>query len=112
MKVHLLLTLIAVISLFTVSSVGSSYAENSVNVEEEKMIALIGTGIDPDDDDLTYFWEQTSGELVDLSANDVAEPHFLAPSVNNGQTKILSFTLTVSDPFGGTTQESIQIIVE
>ncbi len=111
MKVHLLFTLIAVISLFTVSSVGSSYAENSVNVEEEKMIALIGTGIDPDDDDLTYFWEQTSGELVDLSANDVAEPHFLAPSVNNGQTKILSFTLTVSDPFGGTTQESIQIIV-
>jgi hypothetical protein len=110
-KVHLLLTLIAVISLFTVSSVGSSYAENSVNVEEEKMIALIGTGIDPDDDDLTYFWEQTSGELVDLSANDVAEPHFLAPSVNNGQTKILSFTLIVSDPFGGTTQESIQIIV-
>jgi hypothetical protein len=110
-KVHLLFTLIAVISLFTVSSVGSSYAENSVNVEEEKMIALIGIGIDPDDDDLTYFWEQTSGELVDLSANDVAEPQFLAPSVNNGQTKILSFTLTVSDPFGGTTQESIQIIV-
>jgi hypothetical protein len=110
-KVHLLFTLIAVISLFTVSSVGSSYAENSVNVEEERMIALIGIGIDPDDDDLTYFWEQTSGELVDLSAHDVAEPHFLAPSVNNGQTKILSFTLTVSDPFGGITQESIQIIV-
>ena len=111
MKIHLLFTLIAVISLFIISSVGSSYAENSVNVEEEKMIALIGTGIDPDDDNLVYFWEQTSEESVDLSANDVAKPHFLALSVNNGQTKILSFTLTVSDPFGGTTQESIQIIV-
>ena len=50
MKIHLLFTLITVISLFIISSVGSSYAENSVNVEEEKMIALIGTDIDPDDD--------------------------------------------------------------
>ena len=109
MKVQIL-TLFAIISLLTVTSVGSSYAE-TVNVEEEKMIALIGTGFDADNDELTYFWEQTAGELVELSANDVMEPEFLAPSVNNGQTKTLEFMLTVSDPFGGSSQESVQIIV-
>ena len=105
------LTLFAIISLITAGSVGSSFAEISVNVDEEHMIALIGTGIDPDNDTLTFFWKQTSGETVDLSANNVAEPQFLAPSVANGQTKVLGFSLTVSDPYGGTTQESIQVIV-
>ena len=111
MKIPILLTLFTVISLLTISSVGSVYAQDNVNVEEEKMIALVGTGVDPDNDDLTYLWEQTSGELVELSANNILEPHFLAPSVDNGQTKTLSFMLTVSDPFGGSSQESVNVIV-
>ena len=71
--------LFGIISLLTVSSIDSSYAESSVNVDEEQMIALIGTGVDPDNDTLTYFWEQTGGEIVELSANDITEPQFLAP---------------------------------
>jgi len=110
-KIPILLTLFTIISILTISSVGSVYAQDDVNVEEEKMIALVGTGVDPDNDDLTYLWEQTSGELVELSANNIPEPHFLAPSVDNGQTKTLSFTLTVSDPFGGSSQESVNVIV-
>ncbi|WP_316506826.1 PKD domain-containing protein [Nitrosopumilus sp.] len=112
MKAQLVLTLFAVVSLLTISSVGYSFAEETVNVEEEKMIILIGSeSFDPDNDDITFLWEQTSGEPVTLTANDVPEPQFLAPSVNNGFTKTLGFTLTVSDPFGGVSQESIQIIV-
>ena len=88
-----------------------SYAETSVDVDEETKIALIGQGSDPDNDTLTYQWEQTSGEPVVLSALDIAEPHFLAPSVNNGEVKTLKFKLTVSDPFGGSSQESITINV-
>ena len=103
--------LFGIISLLTISSIDSSYAESSVNVDEEQMIALIGTGVDPDNDTLTYFWEQTGGEIVELSANDITEPHFLAPSVNNGETKTLNFRLTVSDPFGGSSQESVEVIV-
>ena len=106
-----LFALLAVVSLLTITSVGSSFAEEAVNVEEEKMIALIGDGIDPDNDALIYQWEQTDGEPVTLTAYDIPEPHFLAPSVDNGFTKTLNFTLTVSDPFGGVTHESIQIIV-
>ena len=111
MKIPILLTLFTVVSLLTISSVGSVYAQDTVNVEEEKMIALIGTGVDPDNDELTYLWEQTSGEIVELSAYDIPEPHFLAPSVDNGYTKTLSFLLTVSDPFGSSSQESVNVIV-
>ena len=78
-QVYSMLTLFAIISLISASSIGSSFAETSVDVDEEHMIALIGTGVDPDNDSLTFFWEQTSGETVELSANDIAEPHFLAP---------------------------------
>ena len=107
-----LLALFAVVSLLTITSVGSSYAEEVVNVEEEKMIALIGSGsYDPDNDEITFKWVQTGGEPVNLTADDIPEPHFLAPSVANGSTKTLSFSLTVSDPFGGVSEESITIIV-
>ena len=97
-KAQLLLTLFAVVSLLTISSVGSSFAEEIVNVDEEivnvdeeKTIELIGTGVDPDNDDLTYLWEQTSGETVTLTANDVLTPQFMSPSVDNGFTKTLGF---------------------
>ncbi|MGH1566106.1 MAG: hypothetical protein ACRBB5_01490 [Nitrosopumilus sp.] len=46
--------LFGIISLLTGSSIDSSYAESSVNVDEEQMIALIGTGVDPDNDTLTF----------------------------------------------------------
>ena len=89
-----------------------SYAQtSSVDVDEERKIALIGQGSDPDNDALTYQWEQISGEPVTLSAVDIAEPNFVAPSVNNGEIKTLEFRLTVSDPFGGSSQESITINV-
>lgn len=94
----------------SISSVGSSFAE-TVNVDEEKMIALIGTGVDPDNDELTYLWQQTAGELVELSANNILEPEFMSPSVNNGQTKTLEFVLTVTDPFGGSSQDVVEVIV-
>ena len=111
-KAQLLLTLFAVVSLLTITSAGSSFAaEEIVNVDEEKMVELIGTGVDPDNDDLTYLWEQTSGETVILTANDILKPQFMSPSVDNGFTKTLGFTLTVSDPFGGVSQDSVTIIV-
>ena len=88
-----------------------SYGETSVDVDEKTKIGLIGQGSDPDNDALTYQWDQISGESVVLSAVDIAEPYFLAPSVNNGEIKTLEFALTVSDPFGGSSQESIKINV-
>ena len=111
MKLFILLALLGT-SVMLISTSDFSYAESSsVDVDEESKIALIGQGSDPDNDALTYLWEQLSGEPVVLSAVDIAEPHFLAPSVNNGEIKTLEFSLTVSDPFGGSSQESITINV-
>ena len=95
-----MLAMFAFASILTVGSLGSSFAESTVDVDEQRTIVLIGTGVDPDNDELTYLWEQTGGESVELSAYDVAEPTFLSPPVENGETKTLSFTLTVSDPIG------------
>ena len=111
MNLLLLLALLGT-SVLLVGTSDISYAQtSSVDVDEESKIALIGQGSDPDNDALTYQWEQVSGEPVILSAVDIAEPYFLAPSVNNGEIKTLEFRLTVSDPFGGSSQESIMIDV-
>ena len=111
MNLLLLLSLL-VTSVMFIGSSDFSYAETpSVDVDEGSKIALIGQGSDPDNDTLTYQWEQISGEPVVLSALDVAEPYFVAPSVNNGEIKTLEFRLTVSDPFGGSSQESITLDV-
>lgn len=85
--------------------------ESTVNVVEGKLVTLIGEGFDEDNDVLTFQWEQISGEPVELSATDVPEPQFMAPIVENRQTKELVFQLTVSDPFQGKDTSTVRIIV-
>ncbi len=82
-----------------------------VEVQEKRMVTLIGEGLDFDNDDLTYLWKQLDGEPVVLSSYTVKEPTFLAPAVANGKVKILTFSFTVTDPFGASDTDTIQIIV-
>ncbi|MDO8640694.1 MAG: peptidase, partial [Nitrosarchaeum sp.] len=90
-----------VFSLFLVSTASYSFAEsNSIEVIENRFVTLVGQGIDADDDALVFEWVQTDGETVSLSSYNVAEPTFMAPDVVNGQIKVLTFTLTVTDPSG------------
>lgn len=57
-------------------------------------ITLDGSGsIDPDEDTLTFFWEQIEGVAVALSDPNGARPTFVVPS----DAETLSFTLTVDD---------------
>jgi hypothetical protein len=81
-------------------------------VKSGDFVTLFGEGIDPDDDTLDLSWRQTSGEEVELfpSAN-VAEPTFKAPEVENGKIKILTFELTVRDPYGGVDKDILKITV-
>ena len=62
-----------------------------------EIVTLDGTASsDPDEDDMTYLWEQTSGPRVEwLTPTDIAEPQFRAPDVDNEED--LRFTLTVTD---------------
>lgn len=111
MKSQILL-LSLVFSLFSVGAVSYSFAEsNSIEVLENLPVTLVGVGVDPDDDTLTFKWVQIDGEPVALSSYDVAEPTFMAPDVVNGQIKVLTFTLTVTDPLGASSSDTVEVVV-
>ncbi len=70
-------------------------------------VSLNGSAsFDPDGDPLTYNWSQTTGTPVTLSDSSSATPSFTAPN----STETMSFSLTVSDGFGSST-DSVNVIV-
>ena len=99
--------------LLVMGSSGIGYAQTveTVDVVENKIVTLIGEGFDPDAEDLTYFWEQLDGEPMQLSSNTVPMPQFMAPEVENGMIKVLTFKLTVTDPLGAQSSDIVEIIV-
>ena len=101
-----------VFSLFLVGAISNSFAEsNSVEVIENRVVTLVGQGIDPDDENLTFEWVQIDGDPVTLSSYNIAEPTFMAPDVVNGQIKVLTFTLTVTDPLGASSSDTVEVVV-
>ncbi len=94
------------------AQVNPNTAHTTNIVKSGDFVTLSGEGIDPDDDTLDVSWVQIGGEEVDLmpSAN-VPEPTFKAPEVENGRVKILTFELTVIDPYGGSDVDTIKITV-
>ncbi len=51
-------------------------------------------------DNITYKWEQTSGDPVTLILRGTVHPAFYSPSVDYGQQKVLEFKLTVTNQYG------------
>jgi len=73
------------------------------DVTEEMRVTLDGTGsTDPENQNLTFLWIQTSGIMVTLSDDTEALPTFTAPNLESDTS--LTFTLEVSD---GTDRGSI-----
>jgi len=67
-------------------------------INENRSISLDGSAShDPENQPLKYSWVQLSGESVSLNNVNSITPSFTSPMVENGQIKILSFELTVSD---------------
>ena len=101
-----------VFSLFLAGTVSYSFAiSNSIEVIENRIVTLVGEGIDSDDETLMFEWVQIDGEPVTLSSYDVPEPQFMAPDVVNGQIKVLTFTLTVTDPSGASSSDTVEVVV-
>jgi len=102
-----------ILGVLLVGSISSSFAQTeSVNVVENKLVTLIGEGYDPDEQDkLDFQWTQIYGERVTLSSYIVPEPTFMAPEVANGEIKVLTFELTVTDPFGAKASDIVEVIV-
>ena len=107
----LFLILVAPLIVLTFNQQAFAQEMDTVNVVEQKLTTLIGSGFDEDNDALTFQWTQIDGPPVQLSSYDVQEPTFMAPAVENGKTISLTFRLTVSDPFGGKDTDLVQIIV-
>ncbi|MFB5608817.1 MAG: Ig-like domain-containing protein, partial [Nitrosarchaeum sp.] len=111
MNSHIFL-LSVVFSLFLAGTISYSFAEtNSVEVLENRLVTLVGEGVDADDETLIFKWVQLDGESVKLSSNNVAKPTFMAPIVPNGQIKVLTFQLTVTDPQGASDSDTVEVIV-
>ncbi len=81
----------------------SADAEQTVIAGEQTTIATEVT----DEDQLTYSWQQAVGETVRLINADTQTPSFTAPE----QEQTLEFTLTVTDPYGLSATQTINIIV-
>jgi len=100
------------LSALFIGSVSSSFAEiESVDVVENKLVTLIGEGYDPDAEDLDFLWTQIYGESVTLSSKSIPEPTFMAPEVQNGEIKVLTFELIVTDPFGASSSDVVEVVV-
>ena len=71
-------------------------------------MSLDGSGSsDPDGDDLTYAWTQTSGPNVSLSDASSANPGFTAPSAD----ATLVFSLTVNDDTADSAADTVTVTV-
>ena len=91
----------------------SLLGDGNYHVDELTQVTLVGEGTDPNlEDVLSFSWKQTAGESVKLSSMTRQNPTFTAPDVENGQTKTLTFELTVDDGVGGEDTDSVTIIVD
>jgi hypothetical protein len=74
---------------------------NTETVNEQTVITLSGEqSTDPHNQNVSYNWEQVSGEPVTLSSNSDVDVSFTTPAVAAGDSKDLEFALTVVNPQG------------
>ncbi|XQW84811.1 rhombosortase-dependent M36 family metallopeptidase [Thalassotalea piscium] len=79
-------------------------SEESQSVDEGASVSLTIEASDPNSDDLTYSWTQTSGASVALTGGDTASVSFSAPDVASGSEE-LTFMANVSDGVDTTSQK-------
>lgn len=72
-------------------------------------ITLVGSAVDPDDDVLTYKWEQTSGPKIQLVNDDLRYLTIVSPSIDFSNFEPMTFKLTADDGFGGIGSDSATV---
>ena len=104
---------IATVTMDVKSANQAPVAETGSNqeVEQGTTVTLDGSNsTDPNNDSLSYTWEQLSGPLVTIVNPDAAIIEFVAPQVNDDTT--LKFKLTVTDQDGEKGSKRIDVTVK
>ena len=81
-------------------------------VNEGDTVSLSGSGVDPDNNPLTFAWSQLSGPPVTITPDqaDPSKATFVAPQVFCAGDVVV-MTLTVDDGYGGTATSNVTINV-
>jgi hypothetical protein len=89
-------------------------AGGDLNVTELSAVDLLGSAADPDNanNELTFAWTQTGGTTVTLDTPNAASASFTAPDVAAGNPETLTFRLTVTDPGGLSSNDSVSVRVQ
>ena len=100
------------VTVNNVDTAPSAAAGNDQAVLEGTTVTLSAAGSsDPDGDTLSYGWTQTGGTTVTLTGATTAAPSFTAPAQAQLATEVLTFSLTVSDGFGGVATDTVLVTV-
>jgi poly(3-hydroxybutyrate) depolymerase len=87
-----------------------SNAGNDQTVDENALVNLTATAsTDPENESLSYNWNQLSGTSVVLSDSTSVTPNFTAPELLTSE--VLTFELTVTDGANNTNSDSVSINV-
>jgi choice-of-anchor B domain-containing protein len=74
----------------------TAIAGDNSEVNTRQSVALIGSGSDPENQPLSYQWQQISGSNVTITNANNPQASFTAPSA----ATTLEFSLTITDDFG------------
>jgi hypothetical protein len=103
------------LSLSSVSAYGAtiiSTRTSEATVNEQTVVTLTGQeSSDPHSQNISYKWQQMSGEPVSFTSDSDVDITFTTPAVAVDQTKDLNFALTVTNPQGLTSITSFTLHV-
>ena len=110
--------LAVIIFALTISSVSAygatviSTRTSEATVHEQTVVTLTGQeSSDPHNQNISYKWQQMSGEPVSFTSDSDVDITFTTPAVAVDQTKDLNFALTVTNPQGLTSITSFTLHV-
>jgi choice-of-anchor B domain-containing protein len=82
-------------------------AGDNSQVNTRQIVTLSGSGTDPEDQPLSYLWQQIAGTNVTINNADSPMASFTAPSA----TGTLEFSLTITDDFGLSSSDNVNVTV-
>ena len=82
-------------------------AGDNSEVNTRQNVTLVGSGSDPENQPLSYQWQQISGSTVTINNANNPQASFTAPSAATS----LEFSLTITDDFGLTSSANVTVTV-